>query len=96
MQEKTIREKKRELILLAKQTGNMPTLLYAFNKMIDFCVKDRLNWTDKEDVIKLLHKAIVEVKPYSRQQKTMEDFVHDNFIHIMNNWKEYRQNHVTN
>ena len=80
--------------MLAKQTGNMPTLLYAFNKMIDFCVREKPNWTNKEDIIRLMHKAIVEVKPYSQQQ-TMEDFIHDNFIQVMNNWKEYRQNHVT-
>jgi hypothetical protein len=92
MQEKTIIEKKRELVLLAKQTGNMPTLLYAFNKMIEFCMKDKekFKWTNKEELINIMHKAMTGTLSYPQQQPV------DNFIHVMNNWKEYKQNHVTN
>ena len=92
MQEKNIIEKKRELVLLAKQTGNMPTLIYAFNKMIEFCMKDKekFKWTNKEELINIMHKAMTGTLSYPQQQPV------DNFIHVMNNWKEYKQNHVTN
>lgn len=95
MQEKNIIQKKRELVMLAKKTNNMPTLIYAYNKMIDFCLREkkenRLNWSNKENIIDLMHKAMVEISPY-QQQKSMNKFIYDNFLHVMNNWKEYKKN----
>lgn len=83
-------QKKRELVLLAKQTGNMPTLIYAYNKMIDFCNKDkyreRFNWANKEELINLMHKAMTGVNAYPQQKPI------DNFIHVMDNWKEFKKN----
>ena len=82
--------------MLAKKTNNMPTLIYAYNKMIDFCVKEkkenRLNWSNKENIIDIMHKAMVEISPYQQQQKSMNKFIYDNFIHVMDNWKEYKKN----
>lgn len=75
--------------MLAKKTNNMPTLIYAYNKMIDFCVKEKnkLNLSNKENIIDIMHKAMVEISPYQQQQKTT-----DNFLHVMDNWKEYKKN----
>jgi hypothetical protein len=93
MQEKNIIQKKRELVMLAKKTNNMPTLIYAYNKMIDFCVKEkkenRLNWSNKENIIDIMHKAMVEISPYPYQQKQKPT---DNFLQVMDNWKEYKKN----
>ena len=91
IQQIDLREKKRELILLAKQTNNMPTLLYAFNKLIDFCnkgkYKDNFNWaTTREDIIYLMHEAMTGVNKYPQQKPI------DNFLHVMDNWKEFKIN----
>lgn len=91
MQEKNIIQKKRELILLAKETNNMPTLIYAYNKLIDFCnkgkYKDNFNWaTTREDIIYLMHKAMTGANAYPQQKPI------DNFLHVMDNWKEYKKN----
>lgn len=77
--------------MLAKKTNNMPTLIYAYNKMIDFCMKERPNWSNKENIIDIMHKAMVEISPYQQQQKSMNKFMYDNFIHVMDNWKEYKK-----
>ena len=75
--------------MLAKKTNNMPTLIYAYNKMIDFCVKEKnkLNLSNKENIIDIMHKAMVEISPYQQQQKPT-----DNFLQVMDNWKEYKKN----
>ena len=80
--------------MLAKKTNNMPTLIYAYNKMIDFCVKEKnkLSLSNKENIIDIMHKAMVEISPYQQQQKSMNKFMYDNFIHVMDNWKEYKKN----
>ena len=80
--------------MLAKKTNNMPTLIYAYNKMIDFCVKEKnkLNLSNKENIIDIMHKAMVEISPYQQQQKSMNKFIYDNFIQVMDNWKEYKKN----
>ena len=79
--------------MLAKKTNNMPTLIYAYNKMIDFCVKEkkenRLNWSNKENIIDIMHKAMVEISPYPYKQQQKPT---DNFLQVMDNWKEYKKN----
>lgn len=82
-------QKKRELIQLAKQTGNVHMLPYMFYKIMDFGIKLNRPFNTKDDVIEHMHKALVQITPNTPEN------VLANFKIVMNNWKEYKHKNVT-
>ena len=77
------------LVLLAKKTNNMPTLMYAVDQLHIFRIKNpEWNWKHR-DIIKTFYDTI------SMSNKLTGQKLEDNFIQIMNNWKEFKHSNVT-
>jgi len=77
------------LVRLAKKTNNMPTLMYAVDQLHIFRIKTpEWNWKHR-DIIKTFYDTI------SMSNKLTGQKLEDNFIQIMNNWKEFKRSNVT-
>ena len=80
-----ITRKKKQLVILAKKTGNMPILEFMYNDIVNhynnkLIIKPGLT---RNDVICGIYETIVEIVPNTPENIT------ENFKKIMNNWKKY-------
>lgn len=76
------------LVQLAKKTNNMPTLMYAVDQLHRLRQQNPLlfqkGFTRHRDIIKSFYDTI------SLSNKLAGQKLEDNFIRIMDNWKEFK------
>ncbi len=73
------------LVQLAKKTKNMPTLMYAVNQMYKFRYQNpAVNWRHR-DIMKSFYDSV------SLSNRLTGERLEENFIHVMNNWKELKK-----
>ena len=75
-----IRQKKRELVLLAKKSGNVHMLNYMLYKLLDFGERIHKPYT-QDEVIDNMYKSITG--------GTRED-IEKKFNEVVRNWKTYK------
>lgn len=80
-----IRQKKRELVLLAKKSGNVHMLNYMLYKLINFGERLHKPYNTQDDVIDNMYKSITGVYPRTREN------IEKNFDEAMRNWKTYKK-----
>ena len=87
----------KELVRLAKKTNNMPTLMYTIHMLtIFYNNNDYMQAVNKnkkfttQDVIQAFYKTVATAD-FSSLSYSSEKEVEENFILIMNNWKQFKK-----
>ena len=85
MQEKNIIQKKRELVILAKKSGNVHMLNYMLYKLINFGERLHKPYNTQDDVIDNMYNSITGVYPRTREN------IEKKFDEAVRNWKIYKK-----
>ena len=79
------RQKKRELVLLAKKSGNVHMLNYILYKLISFQERIHKPYNTQDDVINNMYESITGVYPRTREN------IEKKFDEAVRNWKAYKK-----
>ena len=86
MQEKNIIQKKRELVMLAKKSGNVHMLNYMLYEFINFRERIHKPFSIQDDVIDNMYESITGVYPRTREN------IEKKFDEAVRGWKIYKKN----
>ena len=77
------------LVQLAKKTNNMPTLMYAVDQLHRLRQRNPIlfqtGFIRHRDIIKSFYDTV------SLSNRLAGQKLEDNFVNVMNNWKEYKR-----